>query len=200
MINNILYEQITSRENSRLTLAQLRNAGLSATAVGRAVKRGELLRVAHGVYQSPEYTKYLDDEMFDVQLKNSHIIYSHDTALFLHGLNSRDPLRYSVTVPTGYNTKKLVGEGFKVFSLKKELYGQDIEEIETMYGNMVRTYNLERTICDCLRSRNKLQTEIVVYGLKGYIRRNDRNLNLLMKTAERFKVSSLLKTYLEVLL
>ncbi|MCL1816708.1 MAG: abortive phage infection protein, partial [Clostridiales bacterium] len=86
------------------------------------------------------------------------------------------------------------------FSLKKELYGQDIEEIETMYGNMVRTYNLERTICDCLRSRNKLQTEIVVYGLKGYIRRSDRNLNLLMKTADKFKVSSLLKTYLEVLL
>ena len=82
MINNILQEQITSRENSRLTLAQLRNAGLSATAVGRAVKRGELLRVAHGVYQSPEYTKYLDDEMFGVQLQNSHIIYSHDTALF----------------------------------------------------------------------------------------------------------------------
>jgi hypothetical protein len=73
-------------------------------------------------------------------------------------------------------------------------------EIETMHGNMVRLYGLERTICDCLRSRNKLQTEIVTAGVKGYVRRNDRNLNLLMKTAETFKVTAILKTYLEVLL
>ena len=118
----------------------------------------------------------------------------------MHGLNDRDPLRYSVTVPTGYNTKKLTTEGFKVFSLKRELYEEDIEETATMHGNMVRLYGLERTICDCLRSRNKLQSEIVIAGVKGYVRRSDRNLNLLMKTAEKFKVATLLKTYLEVLL
>ena len=192
--------QTTQGKDGVLTLTQLRATGMSAMNASRAVKRGELLRIAHGVYQVPKQAQFLDDEMYSTQLRYNQIIYSHDTALYLHELNDRDPLRYSVTVPTGYNTKKLITEGAKVFSLKRDLYEEDIVEIATMHGNMVRLYNLERTICDCLRSRNKLQTEIVTAGVKGYVRRNDRNLNLLMKTAEKFKVTTILKTYLEVLL
>ena len=195
-----LKNQSTQGNDGVLTLAQLRKTGMSAMNASRAVKRGELLRVAHGVYKAPEHAHFLDDEMYSTQLRYNQIIYSHDTALYLHGLNDRDPLRYSVTVPAGYNTKKLTTEGVKVFSLNRELYEEDIIEMETMHGNTVRLYSLERTICDCLRSRNKLQSEIVIAGLKGYVRRSDRNLNLLMKTAEKFKVSTLLKTYLEVLL
>ena len=200
MLKNTLQELASQTEDSVFTFAQLKDAGVSAMNVSRAVKRGELLRVAHGVYQSPENFECMDDEMYSAQRRYNQIIYSHDTALYLHGLNDRDPLRYSVTVPTGYNTKKLVTGGFKVFSLKRELYEQDVEEVATMYGNMVKLYNLERTICDCLRSRSKLQSEIVTSGLKAYIRKSDRNLNMLMKTAEKLKVSTLLKTYLEVLL
>lgn len=192
--------QTTQSPIGVFTFEQLKNAGLSTTGISRAVKQGELLRIAHGIYQSPEYVEYTDDDMFNEQLRCNQMVYSHDTALYLHGLNDRDPLRYSVTVPTGYNTKRLVSEGFKVFSLKSELHEQDVVEVKTMYGNMVKTYNLERTICDCLRSKNKLQSDIVIAGLKGYVRRSDRNLNLLMKTAEKLKVSALLKTYLEVLL
>ena len=179
------------------TLTQLRNDGLPSTSVRRAVLRGELVRVSRGIYQSPNSA---DDEMNNAQLRYRQIIYSHDTALYLHELNDRDPLKYSVTVPTGYNTKHLVSEGFKVFSLKREFYEQDIVEICTMFGNIVKAYGLERTICDCLRSRNRLQSDIVLTGLKRYVRRDDRNLSLLMTTAEKLRVSTLLKTYLEVLL
>ena len=200
MVKSTSQKQSMQGNDGVLTLAQLRNSGISAMNASRAVKRGELLRIAHGVYQSPEHAQFLDDEMYSTQLRYNQIIYSHDTALYLHGLNDRDPLRYSVTVPTGYNTKKLTTDGIKVFSLKRELYEEDVEETATMHGNMVKLYSLERTICDCLRSRNKLQSEIVIAGVKGYVRKNDRNLNLLMKTAEKFKVDTLLKTYLEVLL
>ena len=196
----VLQKQSMRGKDGVFTLAQLRDTGMSAMNVSRAVKRGELVRVAHGVYQMTEHAQFLDDEMYGTQLRYNRIVYSHDTALYLHGLNDRDPLRYSVTVPIGYNTKKLTTEGFKVFSLNRELYEEDVVETATMHGNMVRLYGLERTICDCLRSRNKLQTEIVTAGLKGYVRRNDRNLNLLMNTAEKFKVAAILKTYLEVLL
>lgn len=190
-------EHTSQNKSSTFTLSQLKDAGASLAGVHRAVRRGKLERVARGVYKLPDV---MDDEMYNAQFHRKRVIYSHDTALFLHGLNDRDPLRYSVTVPIGYNTKRLTEEGFKVFSLRKELHEQDIVEVETEYGNKVRAYNLERTICDCLRSRNKLQTDIVLDGLKGYARRSDRNLSLLMKTAEKLSVAPLLRTYLEVLL
>ncbi|MDR0915655.1 MAG: type IV toxin-antitoxin system AbiEi family antitoxin domain-containing protein [Oscillospiraceae bacterium] len=184
-------------QNGVFSAAQLRQAGGSVSSIQRAVQRGELERVARGVYQLPQI---MDDDMFNAQLHRKQVIYSHDTALFLHGLNDRDPLKYSVTVPTGYNTKQLVGEGFRVFSLKKDLQEQDIVEVPTGHGHLVRTYSVERTVCDCLRSRNRLQSEIVLNGLKGYVRRSDRDLVKLSEIAKQFGVSKLLRTYLEVLL
>ena len=199
MIETALHEIERMEQNGTgiFTLEQLKDAGASAASVQRAVQHGELERVARGIYQLPESE---DDEMYNAQVRRKQMIYSHDTALYLHDLSDRVPLWYSVTVPTGYNTKRLTDEGFKVFSLKKELQGQDIEEVETSYGNFIRTYNVERTICDCLRSRNRLQSEIVFSGLKGYIRRSGRNLTLLTATAEKFGIGKLLRTYLEVLL
>jgi predicted transcriptional regulator of viral defense system len=135
-------------QNGVFSAAQLREAGGSVSSVRRAVQRGELERVARGVYQIPTI---MDDDMFNSQLHRKQMIYSHDTALYLHGLSDRDPLKYSVTVPTGYNTKQLVGEGFRVFSLKKELQEQDVEEVPTSHGRLVRAYSAERTVCDCLR-------------------------------------------------
>jgi len=137
MLKNILHEQ-DMQGKAGITFAQLKNAGFSATGVSRAVRRGELLRVAHGLYQTRDFYVHMDDELFATQLKYRHIVYSHDTALYLHGLNDRDPLRYSVTVPTGYNTKRLITDGFKVFSLKEELYSQDIVDAVTMHGNTVK--------------------------------------------------------------
>jgi predicted transcriptional regulator of viral defense system len=199
MLKTPSQEQIEPKCEGIFTLAELNATGMSAMNVSRAVKRGDLLRISHGLYISPDYDEFKDDEMFIAQLRYKQIIFSHDTALYLHGLNDRDPLNYSVTVPTGHNTKKLTANSFKVFSLKQELYNQDIEEIATIHGNMIWLYNVERTICDCIRSRRRLQSEIVMSGIKAYVRRSDRNMNSLMKMAEKFRVSALLRTYMEVL-
>jgi len=69
-----------------------------------------------------------------------------------------------------------------------------------MFGNEVVVYDLERTICDCLRSRNHMDIAILSDALKRYVRRKDRNIQKLMRFAETFQVDRLLRNYLEVLL
>jgi hypothetical protein len=196
-MNERAWQDILTVQNGVFSAAQLRHAGGSVSGVQRAVARGELERVARGVYQLPTV---MDDDMFNKQLHRKQMIYSHDTALYMHELCDRDPLKYSVTVPTGYNTKRLKDAGFTVFSLKKELHEQDIVELPTLHGRLVRVYSAERTVCDCLRSRNKLDTELVLDGVKRYVRRRDRKLNELAKIAQEFGVGKLLRTYMEVLL
>ncbi|MDR2649641.1 MAG: abortive phage infection protein, partial [Clostridiales bacterium] len=92
-----------------------------------------------------------DDLLYIEQLRRPKIVYSHSTALYLHDLTDRDPIKFSVSVPAGYNTKALLNEGFKVFSVKPELYGSDIIRFPTKYGHLVNTYSLERTVCDAVR-------------------------------------------------
>ncbi len=69
-----------------------------------------------------------------------------------------------------------------------------------MFGNSVTVYDMERTICDCLRSRNNLDIAVVTDALKRYAKRKDKNLNKLMQMVDTFKVTKLLRGYLEVVL
>jgi predicted transcriptional regulator of viral defense system len=172
-------------------------AGLSYMKLSRLVKSGELERVARGVYESVDEP---DDLLYIEQLRRPKIVYSHGTALYLHDLTDRDPISFSVSVPAGYNTKALLKEGFKVFSVKPELYDSDIVEVSTKYGHLVNAYTAERTVVDVIRSRSRIDPEIVTTAVKRYASRRDKNIPQLMRTAGQFGVVKLIKTYLEVLL
>jgi len=190
-------QSILMQNNGIITTAQANEVGVSNERLRLLVKSGDLERVTFGVYILPDE---FADKMFIAQLRRPKIIYSHETALFLHDLTDRDPINYTVTVPTGYNASRLRGDGFTVFTIKREFHEIGVTKLTTMFGNSVTVYGLERTICDCLRSRNQLDIAIVTDAVKRYTRRNDKNLNILMQMAETFKVTKQLRSYMEVLL
>ena len=68
------------------------------------VKEGKLVRIAHGVYSSQDA---FNDEIYIIQARSSRVVFSHETALFLHGLTDRDPTEWVVTLPSGYNATSL---------------------------------------------------------------------------------------------
>ena len=65
---------------------------------------------------------------------------------------------------------------------------------------VVTAYDLERTICDVIRSRNKLGTETFLAALKLYAANPKKDLNKLNSYAKKMRVSNALRQYLEVLL
>ena len=161
------------------------------------VKEGELERVSRGIYISPDVW---EDRLLINQLKRSKMIYSHETALYLHDLTDRDPLKYVVTVPQGYNPSRLKEEGFIVHTIKKEWFELGLCTKKTSFGNEVKTYNRERTICDILRDRNNQDPAIINDSIKRYFSGKEKDLNKLMKYAKELRIESVLRTYSEVLL
>jgi len=190
-------QSVLQENGGVITTAGANAVGISNECLRRLVRSGKLERVAHGVYISPDDFM---DKMYVAQLRRPKIVYSHETALFLHGLTDRDPVSYTITVPSGYNTKAIIKDGMNVFSIKRELHELGSVQLETIFGHMVTAYGLERTICDCIRSRNKMDIAIVTDAVKRYVKRNDKNLNILMEMAEVFRVMKPLRSYMEVLL
>ena len=188
---------IINKYNGIITTNLVEQKGIHREYLNSLVKAGEIERVSHGVYISPDVW---EDMLYINQLKREKMIYSHETALYLHDLTDRDPLHYIVTVPQGYNSSKLKEEGFRVYSIKKEWFDLGIITKETVFGNEVRTYDMERTICDILRARNKIDATIIGESLKRYFSRKDKDLNKLMKYAKELKIQNILRTYMEVLL
>jgi predicted transcriptional regulator of viral defense system len=186
-----------AQNGGTVTTAQANAAGVSNERLRLLVKSGGLERVAFGVYVLPD--EFLD-WMYAAQLRRPKIIYSHETALFLHDLTDRDPLNYTVTVPTGYSAARLREDGFTVFTIKRELHELGTAELTTVFGHTITAYGLERTICDIFRSRNQMDIAVVTDAIKRYVKRKDKNLNTLMRMAETFRVVKPLRSYLEVLL
>ncbi|HHT47507.1 MAG TPA: abortive phage infection protein [Firmicutes bacterium] len=161
------------------------------------VKENKLERVSNGVYLTPDT---FDDEMYRLQAKNQRIIYSHETALYLHDLTDRDPIRWTVTVPYGYNASHLRKEGVRVYTVKKDLYLMGVTEAKTVHGRQIKTYNRERTICDIVRNRNNMDVAILNEAIKRYLGNKEKNISLLMKYAQELEVQNILRKYVEILL
>jgi hypothetical protein len=68
------------------------------------------------------------------------------------------------------------------------------------YGNNIPVYNVERTICDIIRSRSNIDFQDFQYALKGYDLRKNKDMTLLMEYAEKLRVSKLIRQYMEVLI
>lgn len=183
--------------NGAITNRQALEIGLSRERLRLLTNAGQLERVAPGLYISPQA---IPDILYLSQLGRTKSVYSHATALFLHDLSDRDPLHYTVTLPQGYNTSALVADGYRVHTIRKELHGLGICKLKTIWGHHVTAYNMERTICDCIRSRAKMDIDIVSQALKRYARRSDKDIHLLMEYGGEFRIEEVLRNYLEVLL
>ena len=183
--------------NGVLRTADAVAAGITRPVLGNYVRERGLERVGHGLYLAPDAWK---DGMYLLHLRCPQAVFSHDTALFLHDLTDREPNPYSITVKTGYNPASLQADGIKVYTIKKELHDVGIVTMNTPFGNPVPVYDMERTICDLIRSRSGIEMQTFQDALKQYAKRKDKDLRKLMRYAQMFRVEKLLRQYLEVLL
>lgn len=172
-------------------------SGISRAMLSRLNKAGIIERIAAGQYIFPNS---IQDDLLSINNRSENTTFSHETALWLHGISDRTPFVHSVTAPTGKIPSRSIQSECKVYYVKPELFEIGKTTLKTPSGNYVATYDLERTICDCIRSRNKMGSETVLAAMKAYSNCKDKNLNLLFDYATKFRVASVLRQYLEVLL
>lgn len=189
--------KMAKENNGTVTTAMVVAAGISRGNIKYLVDKGMIEKSARGVYVLPEMW---DDEIFNLQSRFKRGIYSHETALFLLDLTDRTPNRYYMTFPTNYNLTKPKEENIRCTQCKEALYELGITEVITPGGNTVRTYGVERTLCDVLRSRSQVDIQVVAEAFKRYATRTDKNIPILSEYAKKLKVEQRLRAYLEVLL
>ena len=61
-------------------------------------------------------------------------------------------------------------------------------------------YDLERTMCDLIRSRSNFEIQDFNTAIKSYVQRSDKDLNRLMVYAKSFRIEKVIRQYMEVLL
>jgi predicted transcriptional regulator of viral defense system len=189
--------ELIKHQGGILQASDLEKYGIPRTYLSIMAKKGEIQRVSWGVYSA---TGDLVDEMAGLQARYKGAIFSHETALYLLDLSDRTPLYYSVTVPAGYNATSLKASGAKVYFVNRGLYPLGLITVKSPNGHDIKTFGLERTICDVLRNRNQVDVQLVTSALKRYVGKDERDIDLLYDYARQFRVQKIVRQTIEVLL
>ena len=188
---------IAKENNGTVTSAMIQSAGIARQYLKLLVDDGSLEKVSRGVYVLPEVW---DDEFFNLQSQFKKGIFSNETALFLHDLTDRTPLAYAMTFPANYNLGNAKNNGILASRSKELFYNMGVETVVSPSGNEVLSYNMEKTLCDILRPRSRVETGVIAEAFKRYATKPNKNIPKLSEYAKILRVEEKVRTYLEVLI
>lgn len=191
-------EEFIEKYNGYLISSLVCNEDISKTYVAKFVKEHEMEKVSRGIYVTDDVWP---DELFILQQRNSAIVYSGETALYLHGLMDREYSTICVTVPRGYNASHLKNRNFEVQVkyASPDLYEFGVCEIKSSSGNNVKVYDKERSICDLILKRKKYEVQVFQTAVKEYMTSREKNLSRLVLYAEKLGIRDEVMKYVEVL-
>ena len=189
-----IIESIMKMNNGYVTSKELSNLGIHRMYLNIMKEKGMIEKVGNGIYID---SSKIEDSYFVFGLELSNIIYSHMTALYFHGLSIKAPNdKYDITVPNNYFNYKI--KNHNVFYVDKDIYELGLIQIDTPMGNKVKAYDMERCICDIIRSKNRIDSEFVKHSVREYIKRKDKDLIKLSKYADKIGIKKEVMQYMEV--
>lgn len=189
--------KIVEKNNGYVTTKEVVKNGINKTFLTNMVKNGTLVRISRGYYGLPNY---IEDEYYKIASKSKNARFSMATALYLHNLSDRTPLVYNVTLPFGYSGVLQKEKKVILNFVKRELLDLGAIEISSPFGMKIKVYDVERTICDIIKNKSKIDAEIFSKALKDYAKSKNKNLNKLTKYARLMNIEKRVSEYMEVLL
>ena len=113
-------------------------------------------------------------------------------------MTDRIPFTKEVTVYKGYNSSHIKDDTI-IHHVDKSIYEMGVTECSTVFGNIVKVYDKERTICDLIANRKNIDVEIFSKALKHYAADSERDYRKLRKYAKRMNISEKVDSILEIL-
>lgn len=188
--------ELIKNNNGIVKTEELSKMNINTVSLTRLLRKGLIERVARGLYTS---SNNIEDSYYIFQYKCPKAIFSHETALYFHDLSDRTPIDLMVTIPSGYNSRLLKASNYKFSYIKEDLHEMGVIEMKTPYGNNIRVYDIERTICDIIRDKNKIEKYQFTDALKRYAKLKVKDISKLYKYAEKLNIKEEVKQYIEVL-
>ncbi len=182
-------------KNGYLTTKEVTDNNIPRTYLTKLIKKNKIERVSRGIYIKKNV---LVDEFVVLQSKSKYAIYSNTTALYLHGLSNRIPIRYDITIKSGYKGSLQKEKNVNLFYTKKELLKLGVINYKLDSGNVIRVYDLDKTICDIIKNKKKIDAEIFNKAIKEYFYSKKKNTLNLYEYAKKMNIYNKVRDTFEV--
>ncbi|MFA4919285.1 MAG: type IV toxin-antitoxin system AbiEi family antitoxin domain-containing protein [Thermodesulfovibrionales bacterium] len=200
------------RHSGYARMKELKKASFQTRDIAHLLQEGIIVKVKPGLYRLANFidialpaitinaTGYtISVGIMDVCRAIPEGVICLASALELYGLTTFNPSEIYVAIPNASKKPKIEYPPVKIFYFRDRFYRTGIEKI--MAGDVtVNIYNMEKTICDVFRYRNKIGEDIALEGLKNYMLRKDASINKLREYAEICRVKTIMMPYLKALI
>ena len=179
-----------------LTTKDAQENGISNKTMQRIAEQGLIERAARGLYVN---ANVFLDSFYVMQYRCPKGFFSHETALFIHELSDREPLRLMMTIQSGANSKLLTCDSVRFFYNSPKMMRLGVCEAKSPLGMTVKVFDLERALCDCLKNIDRLDRDLILSALKRYAKSAKRDNARLLEYAAALNIRNTVYRYLEVL-
>jgi predicted transcriptional regulator of viral defense system len=159
---------------------------------------GLLEQLARGVYRLIEVPDFSEPDLILVSKKIPHGIICLISALAYHEITTQIPHFVYIAIPNKSRTSTLDYPPIRHFRYSEKVYAAGVET-KLIGGYPVKIYNVEKTLADCVKFRNKIGMDIVIEALKMYCKRKNTKIDKLYEYAKINRVEKILQPILETI-
>ena len=170
------YEKILElfhQNHGYMNFEQLKDHGITAIQIQELVDKEVLEKFARGWYWCTECgcEKPVDHKYIEIGKVNRNAVICMDSACYLQGMLKKEP--EIVSVATTRTDRKKMEFAFPVNRYYFQNTDQDgeIEVINTEFGSY-KVYSTDRTMCDCIRMKNRLSDEVLTEVETAYLKKS----------------------------
>ncbi|MCL2496074.1 MAG: type IV toxin-antitoxin system AbiEi family antitoxin domain-containing protein [Clostridiales bacterium] len=180
-------ELLFKKNNGFLKATDMYSAGATRREVSAMLDAAEIVRVKRGYYQLANIDE--PNEAAIIVKLFPEAVLCMDTALFYHGYSDRNPPEWKLAVSRNISKSRFN----LAYPFVKPYYVDDKyldigvanEEID---GVPIKVYDRERVICDCLKYKNKMDSEIFSKSIQAYLNDPHKNIKKFASYAKQLRV------------
>ncbi|MBQ6583379.1 MAG: type IV toxin-antitoxin system AbiEi family antitoxin domain-containing protein [Mogibacterium sp.] len=162
-------KKVAAQHHGYVRTRTLKDNGVTDRQIASLVEEGVLEKISHGCFWHPEAggEKPPFYQAIEVNMTNPKAVLCSYSAAYLHGLIDSVPEKlYYATAREDRHKMTLPYESRRYYYPQLH-FEEGIQTIETPYGEY-RIYDLDRTVCDCVRFRREVPTETLKALLERY--------------------------------
>ena len=190
--------KIFKKKQGLLRTAEAIRLGIHPRIIYQLRDEGILEQLAIGVYRLVEVPDFSDPDLVLVSKKIPNGIICLISALAYYEITTQIPHFVYVAIPAKSRESRLKYPPIRYFHYSEKVYHSGIETI--FIGDYsVKIYNIEKTLADCIKFRNKIGMDVVIEALKMYWQRKGTKIDKLYEYAKLNRVEKILQPIMETI-
>lgn len=195
------YEEIIdfiNKKNSVITTKDFKGKKIGFYFINKLIQDNYIYRIEKGVYGKKDS---FEDEYFIIQNRYKNAIFSYNTALYFLNKTEATPNIIDISIPNDYNVSTINTKQIRVHYVSRENMELGSIRIKSPFGNTIKSYNLERTICDIVKNERKSGLDIEQRNkiIRKAFSNNDIDGSILIQYAKKLKCEKKIRVIMEVL-